>query len=113
MRLLAAPGQHGQSQCAVAHTRRSGAQVKAVTKVVFYKKLNPNHRKYIEGLSSTSKRRNLLQTPVPPQNGTTRSADPVDVQFVTSQGSVRWCMLQTRCSLTQVYSEGVEHCGLS
>lgn len=49
--------------------RHTAVQVKAVTKVVFYKKLNPNHRKYAEGSTATSKRRSLLQTPIPPQNG--------------------------------------------
>jgi len=63
--------------------------VKAVTKVVFYKKLNPNHRKYIDSLSATSKRRSLLQTPVPPQNGSTPSADPDDVLLVTTQGGIQ------------------------
>ena len=50
-------------------------QVKAVTKVVVYKKLNPNHRKYMEGLTSTSKRRSLLQTPIPPQAGILYNGD--------------------------------------
>ena len=40
-----------------------------MTKVIFYHKLNPNHRKHGDGSAAASKRRSLLQTPIPPQNG--------------------------------------------
>ena len=48
-----------------------------MTKVVFYKKLNPNHRKYMDGTTAANARRSLLQTPVPPQAGTICFADPL------------------------------------
>ena len=58
----------------VGHTRITtfwtSAQVKAVSKAFQYHKLNPNHRKLMDGSSDSRKRRSLLQTPIPPQNGT-------------------------------------------
>ena len=48
---------------------RTSAQVKAVTKAILYHKLNRNHRKHGDGATAASKRRSLLQTPIPPQNG--------------------------------------------
>ena len=69
-----------------------------MTKVVFYKKLNPNHRKYVEGLAGSSKRRSLLQTPVPPQNGTPRSSDPDNIGCCHNIGAHIMVHAASHCS---------------
>ena len=47
-------------------TRCSPAQVKAITKVKSYRKMNPNHRKFAERSTADSRRRSLLQDAPPP-----------------------------------------------
>ena len=82
-----------------------------MTKVVFYHKLNPNHRKHGDGSMATSKRRSLLQTPIPPQagilyNGKRRRCRLCTTLLLVVRGVRRHCCrwhcfyLPNRCSAT-------------